>query len=452
MYVYEKTNWKSGDIISSEKLNNIESGIENSLTNESQIGLQKVVNSAKESLTGMTSGWALFSGSTIAYSNGSVVATLSSTNANSGLLAPIFKSNNNNVKVTIEGELSGLSTIAMQLGYQNTANAWKYDRKATITPESDGKFTYIFEFDAPWYAVYNDAKAFRILINNGSGAASAGTIKITKLSIIEQDIEQLSIYDPNLVNILGKIDARLPMNSDNEDTLFPFISHVGKKFKICINNAGELRTIQTIPNKVLFMGNSLLLGINQGDHGAINFGMCASSSKNDYYYYTTEAIKEKNNTAIFSKLHVGALETGTKQSDYDSYMSTNSDVFSSDLNLIILQIGDNVNTEERRNYFKMIYPQLIRDLSKKCPDSRIVTVGAFFGSVMQPVLNQLSQDYGTELVPLVDLNVTVNQGSKGMTITFDDGTTTTANDSWITHPGDKGHKLIAERIIKQLNM
>lgn len=450
--MYEKHTWKTGDKITAEKLNNIENGVGSSLTPESEIGLQKIVSSEKQSLTGMTSGWALFSGATIAYSDGSVVANLSGTNANSGVLTPIFKSNNNHIKITVEAKITGVSAIAVQLGYQNSANTWKYDRKATIPTETDGEFSFSFEFDGPWYGVYNDAKAFRILINNGTGTATTGVIKVTSLSVIEQDIEQLSIYDSKLTTILGNIDSRLPMDSDDKELSFPFISHVGKKFKININSKGELSTLPTIPSKVLFMGNSLLLGINQGDHGEINFGMCASSSKADYYYHVTKAIKEKNNTAVFDKLHVGTLETGTKQSDYNAYMNANANQFSSDLDLIILQIGDNVNTDERRNYFKLIYPQLLKDISIKCPIARVVIVGAFFGSVMHPVLNQLSNEYGTELVPLVDLNVTTNQGVKNMVITFDDGFTTTADNSWITHPGDKGHKLIAERIIKQLNM
>ncbi|MGM0217651.1 hypothetical protein [Enterococcus sp. AZ126] len=450
--MYEKHVWGPKEEIASALLNNIENGVENSLTTESELGLQKVVNTEKESLTGMTSGWALFAGATIAYSKGSVIATLSSTNANSGMLAPIFKSNSNFLKVSIEAEVTGIDSATVQLGYQNSANSWKYDRKGTVAAESGGKINYSFEFDAPWYAVYNDAKAFRILVNNGTGTANAGTIKITVLTIVEQDVEQLSIYDPSLTNILGNIDARLPKKSDDQQISFPFISHVGKKFKMNVNDIGELSAVPTIPNNVLFMGNSLLLGISQGDHGVSNFGMCASSSKADYYHHVTEAIKEKNSAVAFNKLHVGTLETGTKQSDYDAYMTANANQFSADLDLIILQIGDNINTEERRNYFKTIYPKLLRDLIFKCPNARIVTVGAFFGSVMQPILNELSNEYGAELVPLVDLNVTVNQGSKGMTITYDDDTTIIANDSWITHPGDKGHKLIAERIIKQLNM
>lgn len=449
--MYEKYVWKPKEPVASMRLNNMEQGIENALTKESDIEMQKISSIDKQSLTGMTSGWVVFSGSKNKYIDGTVVSTLDPTNVNSGLMSPIFDSDNEHVKIDLQGIAETVPALTIQLVFR-VGTTWNYEKKVTFEIAEDRRFDYQFQFSATWYKIYKNANAFRVLINNGSGVPSAGTITMTKLEVIEQDIEQLSIYDPYLVNILQKIDARLPLTHDDKELSYPFISSVDKKFKIRVDDNGVLSTLSTLPKKALFMGNSLLLGINQGTHGTERFGMCASSSKADFFGLTKQAILAKNPDATFTKLHVGALETGTKESDFTSYMTTNDTYFESDLDLIVLQIGDNLNTTERIDNFVNIFPELIKQLETKSPNARVVMAATYFGNVVQPIMSNLAYKYGVEIVPLGDLNTLDNRATKGMTITFDDGTTTTADDSWITHPGDNGHKLIAERIIKQLNM
>ena len=200
------------------------------------------------------------------------------------------------------------------------------------------------------------------------------------------------------------------------------------------------------------MGNSLLLGMDTNNEKGGAFGMCASSPKNDWAYYVEEAIKSKNSSASFSKLHDAAFEQSENDQISDSYIEANRPSWS-DKDLIIVQIGDNVNTDARRSHFSKSFPKLISSIKNSSPNGRIIIVGIWFSNTeVMEVLKTCASDYGCEFVKIDTLNTKENQATIGSTITYYDKSTTKVPEKWATHPGDEGMNLIANKIIDSINL
>ncbi|HIY57003.1 MAG TPA: hypothetical protein H9829_02215 [Candidatus Tetragenococcus pullicola] len=408
---------------------------------------ENVVNK-KVSKVDLSSKWYVFSSGRVATENGRFIWT--GDKKKSGAFTEPFESNATNVKVTISGFFEGLSGIDVMIRYSQSDGTMKYIKTAETT---DSTFGLEFSFDPNNLAVYNDATKFYILIRNTGD--QAGSFTLTGLSVIEEDVELTDIYADNLRDVIIKTDAKLKeidsaVSNSNADEGHFMSDGLGNKYLLQVLN-GNLQLINVIPDKVLVMGNSLLLGINQGDHGDEAFGMCASSSKNDFYYHLSQAIKNKNGIAAINKIHDAVLEQGQKSAQ--EYLDDNAATIANDLDLIIVQIGDNVSDETKEATFKTEFPLFLQKLKQKCPQARVICVGTWFSTNRGlPIVRDNALKYGCEFIDISYLNIKENQGSDGQVITFDDATTTEAKLNWITHPGDAGMKRIAERIVKKLNM
>lgn len=87
------------------------------------------------------------------------------------------------------------------------------------------------------------------------------------------------------------------------------------------------------------------------------------------------------------------------------------------------------------------------------PGARIVLLGVWYAHADTiKALTDTASSCGAELVRIDDLAVSANMGVKGQAITYADGSSITAMDNWITHPGDRGMRLIADRLVVALDM
>lgn len=350
------------------------------------------------------------------------------------------------IRVHLTGEFDGTSSIKAGVFYNKSDGSKRFNSEVTI---DKSPFDVTFDFDQNQLAVYDNATSFTVLIQNQEAVDTKITLET--IAVTEIDIENTDIYANDLtdvlININNKLNTLKPANQETGDKL---IDANGDKYHLQMSN-GNLITVSTIPKKVLFLGNSLLLGLYQGEHGTVNFGLCASDSKHDYYYLVSQAIISHNSTAEISKIHDAVLEMG--QSTAAKYMTDNASAFTNDLDLIVIQIGDNVSTADLQSNFKNEFQKLITSIRTQCPRARVIVVGTWAGyQYGYPVVTDISARFGCEFVDISDLNVAANQSTQGAIITFDDGSTTTAKDNWITHPGDQGHKLIADRLIEKLDM
>ncbi|MDT2769612.1 SGNH/GDSL hydrolase family protein [Enterococcus pseudoavium] len=356
-----------------------------------------------------------------------------------GMYTRFFESNFEETMIDIDVTVSGLASVDVMLRYRDSTNASKY---ITLF-EATSSFKTTLSFDASNLEIYNDAKDFAILVRN-TGTIE-GSFTINNLLVYTDEISRLSFYGDNLKDTLLNLDEELQNIKPSEDVFLK--SPNGTKYKLSVSDEGVLSVKSTEYAKINVSGNSLVNGINQGSHGTKNFGMCASDSKHDFNYLVQQAILAKNADATFTQNQISGIEMATNQAEYETYRDSIADSYTSDTDLIILQIGD--NTTQYIETFENTFPQFLAWLKGKCPIADIIVVGTWFSkAVGYPVVKQCALDAGLNFVDISALNTAENQGSSGMIITYDDATTVVAKDSWIRHPGDVGMKKIADKIIE----
>lgn len=221
----------------------------------------------------------------------------------------------------------------------------------------------------------------------------------------------------------------------------------GVKYYLTANADGAISTIRSIPNKAVVFGNSLTAGFG-------TFGMAASDSKHDYYFYVRQFLLERNGALEMERHGASTWEGKTNSEERTSYVQTLIDSYLDGTeDLIIIQLSDNVNTDEKRATFPEDVHTLLRMLRTSCPKARIVWVAAWYGwNVNYEPIEKACVEMGIDLVDIRDLStVAANKSAIGNTYTKDDGTVVEITSSGVaSHPGDTGMKLIAERIIAVL--
>lgn len=360
-----------------------------------------------------------------------------------GMYTRFFESNFEETMIDIDVTISGLTSVDVMLRYRDSANNSKY----ISLFEATSSFKTTLYFDASNLEIYNDAKDFAVLVRN-TGVAE-GSFTINSLLVYTDDLSKVSFSADNLEDALLNLDAELQSLKPNKEIFLT--SSNGTKFKLVVSDDGVLSTKADTYSKINVSGNSLVNGINQGSHGTKNFGMCASDSKHDFNYLVQQAILAKNADATFTQTQISGIEMATNQAEYETYRDSIADSYTSDTDLIILQIGD--NTTQYIDTFTDTFPQFLSWLKSRCPIADIVVVGTWFSkAVGYPVVKQCASDAGLKFVDISALNTTENQSTSGAIIAYDDGTTVTASESWVRHPGNVGMQKIADKIIEKIGI
>ena len=312
-----------------------------------------------------------------------------------------------------------------------------------------------FYFDAVNLAVYQQASSFRTLIQCNDDNPK-GVINITSLGEYElSSFQENPIYDRSMQKMMMNIMTKLDQVSGAVDAIKAdkglYLTNTrGEKVQLILNSDGTVGTHVLGLDNVLFMGNSLLLGLDTNNESGGPFGMCASDSKHDYAYYVEQAILAKNSKAVFSKLHDASFEMAETDEAAQSYINDNNDKFRNQ-DLVLIQIGDNVGTDIRIKTFKNNLKSLVERVKADSPAARILLIGVWYGNNgLSDFIKQVAQDTGCEFVPIFDLNTLDNRAKVGDTITFNNGSTMAVPAKYASHPGDKGHKAIADAILAQL--
>lgn len=211
-------------------------------------------------------------------------------------------------------------------------------------------------------------------------------------------------------------------------------------------------TIPTIPDKTLFIGNSLLVGLGSDATGG-RFGMCASDSEHDYAFQVQRAILAKNPEAQFAKLSGRAFEGCVDSAAAMQWYEMQKENFSEDLDLIIIQLGDNVNTAEKQAAFNNNVGEFLKRLKFDCPKARIIFVATWYkkSAIMRSIVNAC-KDNGCDFVYIADLYRTATLPTDGYVVTYNDGSSAIAVGGSLTHPNDLGMEKIAGRIIDILKL
>lgn len=362
-----------------------------------------------------------------------------------GVKTDKFDSISDSLKVIIKG-VKNVEMLDINLRYYDS----KGKVKNILTKSLNDEFSEVFTIDCSSLAVYNDAQNFDVLIISPN---SSGNFKITKFEILEPDeIQKNEIYDDTFVGIVNNIQEKIN-GLDNEISKSKkniLTSPNGTKYILNVSNDGILNTISLIPNKIIIAGNSIVNGMNDKD--GTTFGMCASSNKKDFFAHVKNYILSKNNKSSFTRLQIAPFEQAESLEEQNQVWSDLNSKFTRDTDLVILQIGDNVNNSTREEMFRTGFEAFLNNIQTNCPKARILLVGCWFDSANQTTntMKEISNKLGIELVLINDLYTKENQGHEGQEITWSDGSTSVVNSKYITHPGDFGMKKIADRVINNL--
>ena len=381
---------------------------------------------------------------------------------NAGFTTRQFTANSERVQIHVDGEFTQKG-ITVQVNYVDTTSGKsKYFKVANI---SGGKMKDL-TFDASSLIIYQhaDPDKFRLLIQSNIDSAE-GNNPVGKITL-----RSLSIYNPNsegvnnsllynyklkktLSNVIAKLDefdsdiSKLKTLSSNSYVTLPD----GTKGRIIYAN-GQLIVKNSIYKRILLLGNSLLLGSStDGSHGA-PFGLTASSPTKDWAYLLTQKLQAKYSSSVtVNKLHDAVFEQSESDDNSQNYINNNFSKAEKNNDLVIIQIGDNVNSDLRRTTFKANFEKLINAIRSANPTADILIAGVWFdGAGLQNWLLDFANNHNCMFAPLHDLYRNDTIATVGDKITFADGTQMAVYEAIKTHPGDKGHALIADRIYSTL--
>lgn len=209
-----------------------------------------------------------------------------------------------------------------------------------------------------------------------------------------------------------------------------------------------------VPQSVLYIGNSLIAGMFD------KYGMCCTDPEHDYAYLVSQAISKLSPDCRFKKLHGSNFEHSQSSEDFENWFFTEENVltgrpaaesFTPDLDLVLIQLMDNVNTPEKVAAFKYNAPRFIEEIKKRCPHARIVWVyGWYGGEITFSLVSDVCEKYKLETVNVASAHTRENEAYSGQISLDADGNEIVVKDIWISHPGNGGMAEIARRILAQL--
>jgi len=352
---------------------------------------------------------------------------------NSGACTDQFTCNNDRLNIHISGRTkSPDSEIYFKLCLYDK----NYDEKDVVitklTKDSDNYFMHSYTFDPVSLSVYQDAVSFCIFLYSTNDAS---VIQIDNFyTDTKEDINEAISYEP-INNITIDRDGNRCVTVHQPD--------------------GTQSIIPLLPKKVLFIGNSLLLGMfNQ-------YGMCSTDPQSDYAYCVQQKILSVNPDCTFKKLYASSFEHSETDADALGWFDSENlytkkparASFDSDTDLIIIQMTDNVNTDAKISVFNKNLDYFITTIKQMCRNARIVWVHGWYNKYnTYERLIEISKKYSIELIDISTLRCKENESYSGQRCINAAGEKIIVRDTWITHPGNAGMKVIADKIIETLGI
>lgn len=299
------------------------------------------------------------------------------------------------------------------------------------------------------------------------GYTEAGEEKILRCEAISGDIDIKHSFDPVSYGVYeGAVSFSVAIEGDCRVDSFslevPELTHIengeikaqfsGDKVRIL---GGEGETwIPTTPKKVLFVGNSILLGMYS------SYGMCATDAQHDYAYIVTQEILKRSPECKFSKLHGSNFEHSDSKEAFENWWLHEAneatgrpacESFDEDLDLVILQLMDNVNTLEKVAAFPENATRLIESIRARSPRARIIWVYGWYGSDRTfSLAHEACKKHQVETINVASAHNRENEAYSGQVSIHPNGNAIVVKDIWISHPGNSGMAEIARRIIERV--
>ena len=263
--------------------------------------------------------------------------------------------------------------------------------------------------DLASHAVYRDfdsSKPFRIMVSNTGNQVADFTVTDLKIVTKALDTPYINSYEAiNGGELLKNIESHaVSLVNDFAHTSKYYRSPNGTKYIINVNDDGTIGTIPVAPSKSFFVGNSLI-------GGWMTYGMAATEVNRAYYYYITSKIHELNNNATYSWAPGNSVEHSESEEAFNTAWDYLRQFVTSDLDLICIQLGDNVNTDAKRNQFQKSggsFDTIVDYVRTNCPNTRLVWVGTWYESIHN-WLKDACQRKHVEFIDIFDLSTPGNK-------------------------------------------
>ena len=124
--------------------------------------------------------------------------------------------------------------------------------------------------------------------------------------------------------------------------------------------------------KMFAVGNSLTCGFG-------NHGMASTTVETDWFYHVVEGLRAKNPEMQAIRATRGGWEgEETSEARRQILAEVIEPMLEPGIDLVLIQLGDNVNTDERRTTFREDAAEMIRWFREKCPGARVIWIYGWY--------------------------------------------------------------------------
>ena len=260
--------------------------------------------------------------------------------------------------------------------------------------------------------------------------------------------------DPNVGNVgltsnciaeirtLAKIKSSEPLTGIEFEQSSYNIDNPGN---VTVNVKPVPENAKIIPtySKGLFVGNSLLWSFG-------NHGMASSSVDTDYYHFVHNTCLEKNPNYTDTKIEGFDFEASTTPAQSTAWINEElAPAMTADTDLVIIQLGDNCNTDEKIANLQYGLPQVFEYILSINPNCDIYWVGFWYNHYdLIDIITEACETYGATFIDISMLYDESTQAIVGDEYIDMYGNTQTITDGGdASHPSDAGMRLIADKII-----
>ncbi|WP_045136421.1 SGNH/GDSL hydrolase family protein [Lacticaseibacillus paracasei] len=342
---------------------------------------------------------------------------------------------NKKVLYTFDGKI-GWSSI--DLRYKNCI----LEANEHLFFEVNGNLTQYDALDAdtPDYVVVDKTHAISQGNYSGNGVYNDGKIYPFYAELVE--------LPASTADDLTDIKTKITAIQRNYNPIIKRDDGVLQRMKLSNNNLVYWEKV--IPDKIAIFGNSLTLASG-------NIGMAASDQYHDWYYLFTSRAKSYNPSMVPSaRLGLGeweqATNTASRQAIFDTKVKPN---ISADTGMVIFQLIDNINSDERLATFEHDAEQLIANTKAVAPKAMILWIaGWFVDDNKMALVKQACENQGATLVDITAYKDNpANKSELGATRRGTGGDVwQITNPGEAIHPGDLGMQLIANKIFESLGL